>query len=68
MNKIQTNIFDFIEDVKLVNIDYSNIPNIEIDELLSQIQDLINKKVLERTDKYFRLCLSFKPYIIPQEN
>lgn len=32
MNKIQTNIFDFIEDVKLVNIDYSNIPNIEIDE------------------------------------
>ncbi|MCG3684453.1 hypothetical protein L5F43_03840 [Aliarcobacter butzleri] len=67
MNKIQTNIFDFIEDVKLVNIDYSNIPNIEIDELLSQIQDLINKKVLERTDKYFRLCLSFKPYVIKSE-
>lgn len=46
----------------------SNKSNMQLDVLLEQMKELIDKKVLQRTDKYFNLELSYEPNIIKLDN
>jgi len=76
MKNSKLNLFNFQEKIiaeeKQNNIpkliDYSNIPTMELNSLLEQMQELINSGVLKQTDKYFRLELSFEPYVSKSES
>lgn len=58
MNNTQTNLFDFLDNT------YQSTSIMELDTLLSKMKELINKGVMKQTNKYFRLCLSYKPHIV----
>lgn len=68
MNKTQTNIFDFLNNINQLTTINHPIPTMELDTLLSKMKELIDKGVMKQTNKYFRLCLSYKPHIVKADN
>lgn len=52
------------QKAKLSTLDYSDVPSVALNELLSQMQDLIKSGVIKQTDKYFRLWLGYRPNVV----
>lgn len=52
------------KEIKISTLDYSDVPETNIEDLLSQMQGLIKSGVIKQTDKYFRLWLGYRPNVI----
>jgi len=79
MKNKQKNLFNFQDEdttktnktkseKKVIKIDYSEVPTMDLENLLEQMQVLITNGIIKQTDKYFRLELSFKPYVTKLED
>lgn len=49
--------------LKQYSLDWSKVPTMQHDQILSELKELINAEKLKQTDKYFRLSLSYEPII-----
>lgn len=59
INNLETN-----GNTKLSSLDYSDIPEVNLNVLLEEMQELIKKGIISQSDKYYRLWLGYRPNVV----